>query len=278
MAYFFLYPILTVYVICSRRISSLLQPYLEKRFPNHSFWQRKLDTYKVVLEFGRVLVDRAWIGLKKDAKLTGHFIDKDLFEKILLSRRGVVVLLAHVGNWQTALADLKWLDRDIYSLMEYDRQEIGKHFFDLGRKRFFSIIDVRGFMGGMVEAATVLQKGAVVLTMADRYVSGPYAKLSFLGKPMLVPLAPYSLATSTGSAIVVLFSAKTGRNHYQLKIWDIIEPVSQGRADKKTLEGYAANFIVSLEKYVIDHPYQWFNFFDIWDVSESGKTRKTAVV
>jgi predicted LPLAT superfamily acyltransferase len=263
-AYLFLYPVIFVYVLCSRKIHKNLQPYLVKRFPDHSSFQYWLDAYKCVLEFGRILIDRAWIGLKKNSSMQGFFENSEQLKTILKTDRGLVVLLAHVGNWQTSFADLGELDTDVYSLMEYNQQQVAKHFFDLNKQKSFSIIDTHGFMGGMVEAAAVLQRGAMVLTMADRYVAGPETTVQFLGSPLRLPLAPYSLAASTNSLLLILFSAKTGRNSYQLRIWDIIEPENQGKPERKILENYAKRFSLALEKYVKLYPYQWFNFFDIW--------------
>ncbi len=264
VAYFFLHPVIFFYVLCSRKIHNSLQPYLNKRFPDHNRFQHWQNTYKCVLEFGKILVDRAWIGLKKNSCMKGNFDNTEQLSNLLKTDKGIVVLLAHVGNWQTSFADLGELDTEVFSLMEYDQQQVAKHFFDLKKDKAFSIIDTNGFMGGMVEAATVLQKGSMVLTMADRYMGGPHASIDFMGNPMRVPLAPYSLAASTDSYIIILFSAKTGRNSYQLKIWDIIEPQNSGRPDKEILESYAKKFTMALEEYVKIHPYQWFNFFNIW--------------
>jgi len=264
IAYFFLYPVIFIYVLCSRKIHSKLQPYVSRRFPDHNSRQHWLDVYKCVLEFGRVLVDRAWIGLKKDSRIIGRLENRKQLSEIIKSHRGVVILLAHVGNWQTSFADLGELNTEVYSLMEYNQEQVAKHFFDLKREKSFSIIDTQGFMGGLVEAATVLQKGAMVLTMADRYIAGPSTMVPFLNSQLRVPLAPYNLAASTNSWLLILFSAKTSRNTYQLKIWDIIDPQNKGKAEREILEEYAKSFSIALEKYVTLYPYQWFNFFDIW--------------
>lgn len=263
-AYFFLYPIIFVYVLCSRRIHRQTRPYLQKRFPQHTGSGLWRDTFYNVLEFGRILVDRGWMGLKKSSGIKGTFENSEQLLNLIKGDKGVVVLLAHVGNWQTGFADLGRLETKVHSLMEYDPDTVSKHYFDLGGKRNFSIIDARGFMGGMVEAATVLQRGEMVLIMADRYVAGPDMEAEFLGEKIRLPLAPFALAARTGASIGVLLAAKTGRKTYELRIWDIMETDPETRADAKVLQAYGERYVAALEKYVQKYPYQWFNFYDLW--------------
>ena len=262
--YFFLYPVVFCYVICSPKIHRITQPYFSRRFPQHGWWRRRLHVYRNVLAFGRTLVDRAWIGLSRSRVISGRFEDGDRFQEIIARGRGVVVLLAHVGNWQSSFADLERLPVAIHALMEYDTRAVAKHFFDLGKKRSFTIIDVNGFMGGMVEATVALQRGEVVLIMGDRLAGGPSAVVSFLGSPLRLPLAPYRLAASTGAPLVVLFSAKTGRRHYRLFIADVLRCSGCERPSREQLVCHASRFAGALEHYVREYPYQWYNFFNIW--------------
>ncbi|MDH3349114.1 MAG: lysophospholipid acyltransferase family protein [Desulfobulbaceae bacterium] len=268
MAYLLLYPVIFVYVLFSSRIRRETAGYLQKRFPDHSKVQLWRDTFYNVMEFGRILVDRGWIGLKKKSGIHGIFDNSQQLLDLVKDDKGVVVLLAHVGNWQTGFADLGRLETKVHSLMEYDPDTVSKHYFDLGGKRNFSIIDARGFMGGMVEATTVLQRGEVVLIMADRYVAGPATEVDFLGQNIKLPLAPFGLAARTGASIAFLFAAKTGRSSYELRIWDVIKTNPETRADTEILKGYAQRYATSLEKYVQKYPYQWFNFYDIWKKNE----------
>ncbi len=264
-AYFFLYPVIFCYVTCSRKIHQQTRPYFALRFPGHSWWRQRLDVFFNVLSFGKVLIDRAWIAFSKGQTIEGTFEESEKLKRVIAEGKGVVIVLAHVGNWQSSFADLGRLPVDIHALMEYDEEAVAKHFFDLGKKRPFSIIDVHGFMGGLVEATTALQKGDMILMMGDRHEGGPTATVSFLGRPLRLPIAAYKLATSTGAPVVVLFSAKTGRTRYRLIIGDIIRPDSDLRANREQLARYADRFAAALERYVEKYPYQWYNFFNIWN-------------
>lgn len=263
-AYFFLYPVIFTYVLFSRNIHRQTAPYLQRRFPGHGLLARRLDAFKNVLAFGKVLVDRGWMGLKRKAALTGTFEDSEKLRELIAEKKGVVVLLAHVGNWQTCLSELQGLNAKVHALMEFDREQVSKHFFELRGEMPFNIIDVRGFLGGMIEATAALQQGDLVLIMGDRLHAGRHARVEFLGLEARLPVAAYHLAATAGSPVIILFAAKTGRKSYSLGVWDLFYPGRSGADRQEELTRCAQRFSAALEKYVEQHPYQWYNFFNIW--------------
>lgn len=263
-AYLFLYPVIFSYVLFSRKIHHNTCPYFRSRFPEHGWLQRRRDVFKNVLFFGRVLIDRGWMGLNRNAELNGSFADSKKLREIIKAGKGAVVLLAHVGNWQTAVAHLQELHVNVHALMEYREESVSKHFFQLRGETPFHIIDVHGFMGGMIEATTALQDGGLVMVMADRFQEGRFEKVDFLGRQMRLPVAGYHLAATAGSPVVVLFAAKTDRKSYILKIGDIFYPGTSDRSKQEELKHCAQRFSTALEEYVENCPYQWYNFFDIW--------------
>lgn len=264
LAYLFLYPVIFMYVLGSRRIHRNAAPYFCRRFPDHGWLRLRVDVFKNVLSFGKVLVDRGWMGFNPDVELNGTFNDYEKLREIIQEKKGVVVLLAHVGNWQTSLARLQSLDTDVHALMEFDVERVSKHFFELRGETPFHIIDVHGFMGGMIEATTALQKGGLVMMMADRLYKGRSEEVKFLGHTVRFPVAAYHLAATAGSPVVILLSAKTGPKSYSMALWDILYPGQTGKDRNEELKECARRFSSALERYVEHYPYQWYNFFDIW--------------
>jgi len=264
LTYLFLYPVIFVYVLASRKINRNAAPYFRKPSPDHGRLRLRLDVFKNVLSFGKVLVDRGWMGLNPDVELAGSFEDSEKLCEIIRAKKGVVLVIAHVGNWQTSLVRLQSLDVDVHALMELDVERVSKHFFELRGETPFHIIDVHGFMGGMIDAVTALQKGGLVLMMADRMHKGRAEEVEFLGGKVRFPVAAYHLAATAGSPVVILLSAKTGRKSYTMALWDIMYPDQNGKGGKEGLKDCARRFSAALERYVEQYPYQWYNFFDIW--------------
>jgi predicted LPLAT superfamily acyltransferase len=64
--------------------------------------------------------------------------------------------------------------------------------------------------------------------------------------------------------IIVLYSYKQGPCEYEAYISTIIHvPPKLGKHQEK-YKPYVETFVNSLESFIKDHPYQFFNFFDMW--------------
>ena len=265
-AYLLLLPVILSYLICSRKIHRDVAHYMKRRFPEHSPVQLWFDTCRLVYSFGQVLVDRGWLGVRRGARLNGDLVGNDELVKLVAKGKGMVLLTAHVGNWQTALAHLCGFKVPVNSLMHYEQEAVAKHYFDLRSEGVpFKIINSDGFMGGMIESTAALQRGEVVSMMADRYAGGPYSEVTFLGDKVRLPVAAYSLAAATGAPVVILLAAKTGRRDYNMKLWDVFYPEAVERHNRQeNLRKWARRFAKSMEEYVKEYPYQWYNFFDFW--------------
>lgn len=265
-AYLLLIPVITTYLLCSRKIHRTVGHYLKRRFPTHGPLALWFDAYHLVLSFGQVLVDRGWLGLRCSASLAGELAGDDELLALVGQGKGLVLLTAHVGNWQTALSHICGLEVPVNSLMHYEQEAVAKHYFDLRREPVpFKIIKSDGFMGGMIESTAALQRGEVVTIMGDRYAGGPSAEVTFLGDKVRFPSGAYSLAAATGAPVAILLAAKAGRQKYTIKLWDVFYPEVGARHHRQEeLARYAARFAKSLEEYVYQYPYQWYNFFDFW--------------
>lgn len=265
-AYLLLIPVTLFYLGFSRKIHLAVGHYLKRRFPGHGFLQRWLDTFRLVLSFGQVLVDRGWLGLRRGARLKGELVGQDELQQLITKGKGLVLLTAHVGNWQTALAHICGFSVPVNSLMRYGQEEVTKHYFDLQRVPVpFTIINSDGFMGGMIEATVALQRGEVVTIMGDRYAGGAYSEVEFLGDRVRFPAGAYSLAAATGAPVVIMLAAKLGRQSYRIKLWDVFYPEAGERSNRQEdLARWAGRFAKSLEGYLEKYPYQWYNFFDFW--------------
>lgn len=241
--------------------------YLKRRFPGTGVIDSLRHRHRNLFSFGKVLVERGWLGVVNGAKLEGEFEGYEKLVQLIERGQGVVLITAHVGNWQSALAHLENLPVKVNALMQYDRQAAAKHFFDLekGATRPFEIIDADGEFGGMIDAVAALQRGEVVTIMADRYIKGSFAEVDFLNDPVRFPDGAYLLAATNSAPVAVIFAAKTAMNRYKLKLWDNFFPQYSNRDERAAmLQGGAQRFSASLEAYLKKYPYQWYNFYNFW--------------
>lgn len=262
-----LVPVVTVYLLFSRTIHHRTRSYLAHRFPKKGRLARCIQSWRLVYGFGAVLVDRGWLGLCRNAAFYGEFPDEKQLLQLLAGKKGLVLVLAHVGNWQAALVWLGKLPVPVHGLMRYDQLEVAKHYFDLGRhRRPVEIIDVEGPFGGMIEAAAALQRGEVVVIMGDRYWKGPFCRAEFLGEQVRLPVAAYGLAASSGAPVAVLLTGKTGPRSAEVRLWDCWQPgeLANKMGREVVLQRSAERFAAALERYLEKYPHQWYNFYDFW--------------
>ena len=122
-------------------------------------------------------------------------------------------------------------------------------------------------MGGVLEMVESLKKGEVLSVMGDRLLGSAKgaAMVDFLGGKVFFPFSAFKIAAATGAPIGVLFSYKSGPAVYTLELAKVIRvPADAGKRDRD-FRPYVREFAQALESYTTMHPYQFFNFYDMWE-------------
>jgi predicted LPLAT superfamily acyltransferase len=256
------------YVLFRPSVRARSRPYLSRRFPGRNALLRLWDSCRITVEIGKVLVDRAALGILGPGQLTvRHSRREDLLERIR-EGRGLILVTAHAGCWQFAMESLRMLETPVSLLLHREEGDIDLHIFEhRGDEAAFRIIDPAGPLGGALEMLQVLKHGEVLCIMGDRAMGGDRstAEVEFLGGRVRVPITPYQLASATGAPVVVIFPYKSGPGNYSLQVEKVIRvPEDLGRAPE-AYRPYAEAFIRALEGFVEERPYQFFNFFDMWN-------------
>ena len=243
--------------------------YIKRRFPCAGGLGRFVHTYRLYLNFGQVLLDRMIAGV------TGRFpfceTDQQVrqcFDVAGANPHGCIVLTAHVGAWQVGIAGLDQFDRPVNVVQLHNPADQGKHYFQHGRGRPFNIIDSADPVGSMVEAAAALRRGEVVCLMGDRMhgtrQSGQGVDVAFLGGKIRIPVSAYALASITGATLLMLFTVRERGVTKVYKVEQLSVPVGLPRRDVSVFQPYAQQFAAAMETVVERHPYQFFNFYDMW--------------
>ena len=241
--------------------------YLLIRFPDASTLQRCWHRYRLLLAFGKVLIDRAAIGIigpqVMRARLDGRRELLDLRDE----QHGMIMMSAHVGCWQVAMATLEFLERPVHVVLRRDAGDIDPHYHDYRNGDVaYRIIDPAGYLGGTLEMMGALQRGEVVSIMGDRLLGSDRGGVTvdFLGGRIRVPFSAYKIAAATGAPIVVFTTSKEGARDYRLELVKVIRvPPLNGRREAD-FAPYAQQFATALDEYCRTNPYQYFNFFDLW--------------
>jgi predicted LPLAT superfamily acyltransferase len=267
LAYFFLSFVTLFYVLCVPSIRKKSYPYISRRFREKGPSGRLVDTYRLCLNLGHALIDRAVIGILGTDRIEMEFKEQGTLFDLIREGRGLILMTAHVGCWQTAMATLRSLNTPVNLLLQREEGDIDLHYFEhAGMDCPFGIIDPRGFMGGVLEMMDVLKRGEVLSVMGDRLLGSikGAATVDFLGDTVLFPFSAFKIASATGAPVAVLFSFKSGPARYALYVAKVIRVPSDAGRKERDYSSYVREFVQALEAYTEAHPYQFFNFYDMW--------------
>ncbi|MFH2057511.1 MAG: lysophospholipid acyltransferase family protein [Pseudomonadota bacterium] len=264
VAYFFLYFIVFNYAVLFPSIRKKTDPYLQKRFFNAGFFERIKHRYLLILNFGRILIDRAIVGILGQESICALFED---YEKMKAIDSGFILLISHVGGWQVAMSALDVLEKPVNFLMLRHEKDIDKHYFEHNENgNSIKIIDPSQFLGGSIEILNALKKDEIVCMMGDRIFgdSERSIEMEFLNGKARFPFSAFKMSSISQKPIVVLYSHKDGPSQYQTRISAIIHvPPKLGKSTKR-FRPYVEKFVSSLELFIQDYPYQFFNFYNMW--------------
>lgn len=267
LGYFALHWVVLYYVICRPSIRRRSDAYLHRKFPSQSQFMRVVNCYRMFLEMGRVLVDRAILGIMGPDKMSFTIHGRQELLDLVKEGRGFIMLMSHVGCWQVAVSALNFLQIPVNLLLEQEEGNIDRHYFEYaGVTCPIQIIDPGSYLGGTLQMLDVLKKGEVLCMMGDRVFGSEKSSLqvNFLGQSAPFPFSAFKIASAAGAPVVVFFSYKTGYDSYALKVSRIIHvPKNLGRS-AESYRDYVTQFVSELERYTREYPHQFFNFYNMW--------------
>ena len=271
-AYGMLYFVVAWYVLFSPLARGRASHYLRRRFPESSGLARLWHCYRLIFEFGKVLVDRAVVGILGPGSFAVFLDGREELLKLRDENRGLILMTAHVGCWQLAMSALGFLQRPVNMLMRREDGDIDRHYYEhAGIPCPYQIIDPTGYLGGTLEMLGALKQGQIVSVMGDRQFGSEKSstRVDFLGGQVAVPFSAYKLAAVTGAPIVVFFSNKNGPKSYRLQLAKVIRvPQLKGR-NAETFAPFAQEFAKVLEDFSRLYPYQFYNFYNLWSSQQA---------
>jgi len=182
-------------------------------------------------------------------------------EQAMARSRGVIMVTAHTGAWETAGPLLgKALGADLLIAMEREPDARSREIQDQRRQRAgVRIAHVGAEPLAVLPLFTHLRRGGVVGVQIDR---APAAMRSIpvrlFGAPSRVPSGPFWLARATGAPIVPVFAYRQGYFRYAICI---CRPREIARdASDETLDQTAQDVTAEMERFIRLHPTHWFHF------------------
>jgi len=239
----------------------LVRHNLRKAFGPRPRLVEELDVARTFTNFASCMTDEFIAGSDRGDTLSAFCPTDDRFRDAEADGRGVIVASAHTGGWQSAHRVLRRAHQtDVIVVMSRERDPRAQSLSDGVREthgvRLVHLGDDP--LDALVLANHLRNRGIVALQM-DRLPPGVRGRAGTLfGEPYSVPEGPLRLASLTGAPIVTVLSRRVWYMEYEVVLGAPIR--LPRRPPEAALDAAVASILGQLERFVIEHPTQWFHF------------------
>jgi lauroyl/myristoyl acyltransferase len=195
-------------------------------------------------------------------------------EDALKYGKGVIMLSAHLGNWELGAFALGTLGYPINAVVLTHRNVKINDFFK--NQRAMGKLKSIEFGASLRGCYKALKNNELLALLGDRDFSNNGLPVIFCGKPAMVPKGPAALSYRTGAAIVPSFIIRNGDDTFTFTFEKPILPEAVGDEDN-AIKGIMEKYLPIIEAYVKRYPGQWYVFRDFWNPSHEELCTDTVI-
>jgi predicted LPLAT superfamily acyltransferase len=236
-------------------------------YPDRSRFYHLICTWKQFHNFTDVFIDRFLLMEFDDISYTSEGWQH--IDQALLKKRGGIILMSHMGNWEVAAYLLKRRKHDIRLLLymgiknKEKIERIQKESLSQSDIRIIAVDQYGGSPMDILEGVNFLNSGGMVSLTGDviwkkdqRAVS-----VSFLGHEITLPEAPYLFALLSGAPLFIFFAFRTGKKKYHFTLSEPIYVQAPSREERaEAIRQSAQQYADILEDTLRRNPLQWYHF------------------
>src|SRR5262249_36423720 len=231
-----------------------------------------IRSYRHLLAFARTMVDRALFRTQGKSAFRYTEDGIHLIQEAAAAGKGLVLLTAHIGNWELAGGLLGGAAGEKLAVVAYEgeREKIAQFMKRSGGPQF-RIIDVgRDFLASL-EMIRALREGAVLAVHGVRPVGGQVIHGPLLGCETRFPVCATLLMSVRGgpdsaSPRIASLPLQVGPSAYRSFAHEPQRLIfTAGQSRDAQLRVWVEQYVGLLESLARQYPYQWFNFYDFWD-------------
>lgn len=219
---------------------------------------------KVYIHFGQMFLEVPHAMRLNPENLHRYvvFESEEHFYNALKKGKGVLALTGHLGNWEMVSA---------VSAVRFGNTAVVARSMDFKPLERL-VIDVRSRYGteiipkqrSMRKVLMTLRQNKMIGILLDQNVDWyEGAFVNFFGRPACTNKGLALVALKTGAPVVPIFSAKAKDGRYRIMIGKEVDLIRTGDK-RKDVEENTALFTRIIERYVREHPEQYFWFHKRW--------------
>ncbi len=273
VARWLLYPVTLYFVVTATQARRASRQFLATVLPRPP---GAMDVFRHFLAFATVVLDRAYLVRGRLDAFEIAIEGAPAVEALRTSGRGGFLIGAHVGSFEVSRALGRHLSeppRVVMVMFEENARMIAEAIATLNPGLQQEIIGL-GATDSMIRVKHAVDAGALAGILADRLPphEGDCAEdrrvLSFHGRPAAFPIGPFRMAALLRRPAVLMLGLYLGGNRYRLVFEEIYDFRARGIDRQAAMEEALQRYVRRLEHYSRAYPYNWFNFYDVWESAE----------
>jgi KDO2-lipid IV(A) lauroyltransferase len=216
---------------------------------------------EVFVNFAKYLVE--FFRLRKlDSRYIKEKIKFKNFKSIEPFRnKGVILLGAHLGNWELAAAVMTKFGFKLNAIaLKHKYRKIDLFFKNQRERHGIKIMSPSVSIRSVFEK---LKKGEALAVIGDRNFSSHGIEMDFFNRPTLIPKGPAFFSLKTGCPIICLFPIREKDNSFIFFIEDPIYP-PVGGFNEENLKKMNKEILKTIEKYIKKYYTQWLMIHRLW--------------
>lgn len=225
------------------------------------------EVYRHYWTFAILLLDRAFIVGGRTSALSME-IHASKRARELAFGRPCLFLSAHFGSFEALryFADQE-NPRSVRPLMYREQNQTADQVLEEVNPGIWASVIRIGHPYSMIQATEAVAAGESIAMLGDRDAAGHRAlRCRFMDGEILLPPGPMLVAHALQIPVLLCFGIYRGSGHYELLIEVFAESIDLPRAHRETdLQQWVQRFASRLESLCHDAPYNWLNFYDVWE-------------
>ncbi|MCU7844756.1 MAG: lipid A biosynthesis acyltransferase [Candidatus Thiodiazotropha sp. (ex Monitilora ramsayi)] len=231
------------------------------------------DVTKHIHTFASTILDRVFMMTDRydcfDLKINNH----ELIAEVLNQNRGCILLGSHLGSFEV-LRITAVLRRELpLKILMYPQHNemLVRILSELNPTLSDNIIPL-GQTDTLIRAQESAASGSIIGMLGDRVAdSGKTVTCRFFDRPANFSQGPILLASLLKVPVFLFFGVYLGGNRYEIHIESFADQISLTRGSREQdIQYWTQRYAERLEHYARSAPYNWFNFYDYWDVQQTG--------
>lgn len=213
---------------------------------------------KYLIDFFRFSkIDAAYI--KNSVKIIGL----SNLEEALKECKGVILLSAHLGNWELGGCIIGKLGYPISAVaLTHKNRKVNDFFIN---QRIIGNVKSIEIGASLRSCYRVLKNNGLLALLGDRNFSATGLSTEFFGRKACMPKGPAVLSIRTGALIVPIFITRERDDTFKMVIEKPIRPPASGENEDSVTESLMKRYLTSIENCIKQLPDQWYVFKDFWD-------------